>query len=157
MVSVNVASKSAEQLSASSVTSPVIKTSDKFVSHSRDTSAGTVNVGAVVSCTVIVCIAVVVLSHSSVNTHVLVITVSLAQDPSAMVSVNIASKSAEQLSASSVTSPVIETSDKSVSQSRDTSAGTVNVGAVVSSTEIFCECEIWFPQLSVAVHVLIIV
>ena len=68
-----------------------------------------------------------------------------------------ASKSAEQLSASSVTSPVRVKSAIFTSHSIVISAGTVNVGAVESSTVTICSPVAEFPQESVAVHTLLIV
>ncbi len=62
------------QLSDSSVTSPVLTTETstvQFTSKLKVTSAGSVNVGAIKSSTVIVCVWLLVLPHSSVNVQVL--------------------------------------------------------------------------------------
>ena len=104
-----------------------------------------------------VCVSVVVLSQASVNDQVLVMTASLAQSPLATASVNVACKSVEQLSASSATSPVSVKSLASWSHSIVRSAGTVKVGAVVSTTVMVCDTEDEFPQSSVKVQVLIII
>ena len=120
-------------------------------------SVGTVNVGAVVSITLMVCTKVVILSQASVNDQVRVIVDSLSQEPSATLSEKEASRSGSQLSASLVTSPVMERSVASISHSIVISAGTVNVGDVVSTTVIVCESEIELPQLSTAVHVLMMI
>ena len=72
-------------------------------------SAGTVKVGGVVSLTVMIWIWVVVLPQSSVSVQVLVMISSPSHAPAATASVNVASSDVSQLSASSVTSPVIVT------------------------------------------------
>ena len=72
-------------------------------------SAGTVKVGGVVSLTVMIWICVVVLPQSSVRVQVLVMICSPSHAPAATASVNVASSEVSQLSASSVTSPVIVT------------------------------------------------
>ena len=112
------------------------------------------NVGAVVSITFMVCTKVVVLLHASVKDQVLEITDSLAQFPAAILSEYVASRPASQLSVSLVTSPVIVKSFGSISQSMVISSGTVNVGAVESFTFTVWVTTVWFPQLSVAVQVL---
>ena len=142
------------QLSASSVTSPVIVRSVASTSHSIVISLGTVNVGTIVSITFMVCTKVVVLLHASVKDQVLEMTDSWVHFPAATLSEYVASRPASQLSVSLVTSPVIVKSFGSISQSMVISSGTVNVGAVESFTFTVWVTTVWFPQLSVAVQVL---
>ena len=86
IVSVYIALKLVEQLSTILVTYPVISRSVASTSHSIVISAGAVNVGAVVSITLMVCICVVVLLQSSVRDQVRVIVSELAQLPLAILS-----------------------------------------------------------------------
>ena len=152
-----VASKSIEQLSDSSETSPVTVRSVASTSHSIVISTGTVNVGAVTSCTVITCSSVSAFPQLSTNVHFLVIIYELGQSPSMIISLYVASKLISQLSASSETSPVTVRSVASTSHSIVISTGTVNVGAVTSCTVITCSSVSAFPQLSTNVHFLVII
>ena len=73
-------------------------------------SEGAVNVGAVLSLTVIICTCVAAaLLKLSTKLHVLVITLVPAHGPSVTTSLNVAFKPVERLSASLVTSPVSAT------------------------------------------------
>src|SRR3972149_1292524 len=161
--SLKVASSDVSQLSASSVTSPVTPTDASYVQLAflyMVMSAGAVNVGAILSSTVITCTCWVLLPQSSVSDHVLVIICSPSQAPSATASLNVASSDASRLSASSVPSPVIPT-DASYAQLASLyivmSAGWVNVGAMLSSTVLTCTCWVLLPQSSVSVQVLVII
>src|SRR3989304_2023806 len=161
--SLNVASSDVSQLSASSATSPVTPTDASYVqlaSLYMVMSAGWVNVGTVLSSTVITCTCWVLLPQSSVSDHVLVIICSPSQAPFTTASLNVASSEVSQLSASSVTSPVTPT-DASYVQLAFLyivmSAGWVNVGTVLSSTVITCTCWGLLPQSSVSVQVLVII
>ena len=115
--------------------------------------SGTVNVGGVVSFTVMVWTNTVVLSQPSAKVQVLVITDSLAQVPSSTVSVKVASRPESQLSFSSVTSPVIDKSLTSTSHSTVISSGTVKVGAVSSRILMVCIKVVVLSQVSVNDHV----
>ena len=134
---------------------PVAEGAVGFV-HSIVTSLGIFKVGAVVSTMLMVCTRVVVLLQSSVRDHVRVIVSALAQLPLATLSVYVACRPDEQLSFSFVTSPVLAL-DVSSPHWIVISAGSVNVGATVSATTIFCDTEDEFPQSSINVHVLTIV
>ena len=69
--------------------------------------AGAVNVGAVLSVTVMVCVwFAAALPQLSINDHVRVMILEPRQAPSVTTSVKVACKPVEQLSASFVTSPV---------------------------------------------------
>ena len=73
-------------------------------------SAGLVNVGTVLSLTVIICTCVAAaLLQLSTKLHVLVITLLPSHGPSVTTSLNVAWIPVEQLSASLVTSPVAAT------------------------------------------------
>ncbi len=74
------------QLSASSVTSPVSVKSLGSCSQLIVTSAGTVNVGGVVSTTLMIKVLVVVFPHSSVAVQVLSTLNSFSQAPGVVVS-----------------------------------------------------------------------
>src|SRR3989304_4371280 len=161
--SLNVASSDVSQLSASSVTSPVIPTDASYAQLASlyiVMSAGWVNVGAMLSSTVITCTCWVLLPQSSVSVQVLVIICSPSQVPFTTASLNVASSDVSQLSASSVTSPVTPTDASYVQLAflyMVMSAGAVNVGAMLSSTVITCTCWGLLPQSSVSVQVLVII
>ena len=87
------------------------------------------------------------LSQSSTRLHVRVIII-IHGSVSSVASVYVASKSVEQLSASSVTSPVRIRSVGSCSQLIVTSAGIVNVGGVSGAT-VKVEVQLSSPQISV--------
>ena len=73
-------------------------------------SAGAVNVGAMLSVTVIVCIwSAAGLSQPSTRDHVRVMILEPGHCPSVTTSVKVACNSVEQLSSSLVTSPVADT------------------------------------------------
>src|SRR3990170_3626582 len=161
--SLKVASSDVSQLSASSATSPVTPTDASYVQLAflyMVMSAGAVNVGAMLSSTVITCTCWVLLPQSSVSVQVLVIICSPSQPPATTASLNVASSDVSQLSASSVTSPVIPTDASYVQLAflyMVMSAGAVNVGAILSSTVITCTCWVLLPQSSVSDHVLVMI
>src|SRR4030043_111418 len=141
--SVYVALIPVEQLSASSVTSPVIVGSALYVHVAVvkiSVSAGLVNVGAMLSDTVIVCSwSAAALPHLSVRCHVLAMLNVPSHGPAVTTSVYVALIPVEQLSASSVTSPVIVGSALYVQVAVvkiSVSTGRVNVGAMLSLTVI---------------------
>src|SRR5258706_87983 len=122
--------------------------------------SGLVNVGAVLSLTVMVCTwFAAALPHLSTRCHVLVMTCEPSHGPAVTTSVKVACNPVEQLSASLVTSPVADTL---ASYPQDALvkivmlSGLVNVGAVLSLTVMVCT---WFaaalPQLSTRCHVLV--
>ena len=132
IVSVKVAFNAVEQLSASSVTSPVKNISFTSTSHSMVISAGTVNVGAVVSLNVIVCVNSVELLQSSVNVQVKVMVILQGLLPSVIITGDTV-RSPEQLS-EAVKSMLV---GKSLVHSSTISSGAAGaIGAVVSSTII---------------------
>src|SRR5690242_2876430 len=104
------------------------------------TSAGLVNVGAVLSCTSIICIwLAAALPQLSTNDHVRVIITSPWQEPEEVASEKVAFNPVEQLSASLVTSPVAATDASYVHPAEVkmvTSAGLVKAGAMLSLTVI---------------------
>jgi hypothetical protein len=124
-------------------------------SHSTVTLAGeVVNVGAVLSRTVMVCVYVVALPLSSVAVQTLVITESLPS-PSTVVSAEVIVTLVSQLSlAAAVPSAVVVVA---ASHSTVTLAGdVVNVGAVLSSNVMVWVYVLALPLSSVAVQTLVI-
>src|SRR5678816_954251 len=108
---------------------------------------GLVKVGAVLSLTVIVCTwSSAALPQSSTRLQVLVITWFPGHDPFIVTSVKVASMAVEQLSASSVTSPVkvtLATKLQAASVKIVMLAGLVKVGAILSLTVIICTCLLY--------------
>ncbi len=105
--------------------------------------------GAVISCTVIVWLAVAVLPQSSVAVHVLVMLYVPAHDPGVVTSFDV---SATLLSHASVAVGVAN--DGAAGQLIVDGAGSVEItGAVISCTVIVCDAVAVLPQSSVAVHV----
>src|SRR5260221_660055 len=111
--SVNVACNPVEQLSASLVTSPV---ADTLASYPQDALveivmlSGRVNVGAVLSLTVMVCTwLAAALPQLSIKCYVLVIKCDPSHRRAVSNLVKVACSPVEQLSASLVTSPVADT------------------------------------------------
>src|SRR5918993_1076922 len=115
-------------------------------------AAGTpTSVGAVLSSTVIICSAVVVLPHASVAVQVLVI----VPQPSATVdtSLNVTGTSKSQLSVAVTVAGAGTAPHWAV-----IAAGTLfNTGAIISSTVMTCVAVVVLPHASVAVHVLVMV
>src|SRR5260221_13837449 len=123
--------------------------------------AGRVNVGAVLSLTVMVCTwFAAALPQLSTRCHVLVMTWEPSHGPAVTTSVKVACNPVEQLSASLVTSPVADTlaSYPQVALVKIVMlGGGGNVGAVLSLTVMECT---WLaaalPHLSTKLHVLVI-
>src|SRR5665811_1215127 len=113
VTSAKVACNPVEQLSASLVTSPVAVTLASYVHVALVKivmSAGRVNVGAVLSLTVIVCTwLAAAFPQWSTKLHVLVIILEPSHGPATFTSTKVACNPVEQLSASLVTSPVAVT------------------------------------------------
>ncbi len=130
------------------VATPVLAEDSSSV-HSIVISAGTLIVGSVVSTTVMVWSADTLLPHSSVTVQVLTIVFVLPQaavstSDSVMVTV-------PQVSAP-VATPVLAEDSSSV-HSIVTSAGTLIVGSVVSTTVMVWSAFAVLPQLSVIINV----
>ena len=126
-----------------------------ILSHSTVISAGVdANVGAPSSPTVMTCVAVITLPQTSVAVHVRVMI--CPQLSASVVSANSIVTSSSQLSIA-VTTPSAGAAGI-VLQSASTSVGTpANVGASLSVNVSICVAVAAFPQLSVAVHVRVIV
>ena len=85
---------------------------------------------------------------------------SSGHDPTVSASVNTAFKPVEQLSASSVTSPVtviVASYPQVAFLYMVKSAGAVKVGFVLSKAVIICTFVVVFPQASVSVQVLVMI
>ena len=125
-----------------------------ILSHSTVASAGSAstNVGAVVSSTVIVCVWVIWLPHSSIAVHDLTKVYSESQALSVLSSLKTTEPSV-QLSVAVIVSGVGTLSHSTV---MSVGKASLKTGAVVSSIIIVCTSVAVFPQVSVTVNVLFI-
>src|SRR5688572_8717725 len=126
---------------------------DGVKGHSIVAAGGTeVNTGAVLSSTVIVCVAVAVLPQASVAINVLVTVYSLAQVPGVEASVDVIATVPQA-------SVAVGVPNDGVKGHSIVAAGgvVVNIGAVLSSTVIVCVAVAVLPQASVAINVLVTV
>src|SRR4249919_3496277 len=124
---------------------------DGVSGHSMVAATGTeVNIGAVLSSTVITCEAVAVLPQASVAINVLVRVYSLTHVPGALASVEV------MLTAPHASLAVGVPNDGVSGHSMVAATGTeVNTGAVLSSTVITCEAVAVLPHASVKKNVLV--
>jgi hypothetical protein len=113
------------------------------------------NIGAVVSVTVIVCVAVVLFPHRSVAVQVLVIIEEPKQEPAVFITTGPVTVAVPQLSLA-VTTPAPGTAGIALHWTIRLAGIPDNTGGVVSVTVIICEAEAELPHKSVAVQVLVI-
>ena len=115
-------------------------------------AAETVIIGAVLSCTAIVCDAVATFPHPSVAVHVRITVYDPAQVPCVVTSCEVSVKAEPQASIA-VAIAKAGTAGHEIVEGAGRAAIT---GAVTSVTLIVCESVEALPQASVAVHILVI-
>ena len=122
--------------------------------HSIVTSEGHVISGGVLSSMVMICKQVLLLPHESVAVQVLLMVYAWGHAPSVVTSSKVTTGAISQPSVA-LAIPVLSGDVESV-HSMVTSAGQVISGAVISCTKIVALQVDELPQVSVAVHVLVI-